>query len=359
MVARLLAQRRHASHPAARLLAARVGRAARGGVRAPGTSSPSTCRSSRRIGINLYQTATLLVIAYIASSLPTNARVLVGPVSQLQPSLRDAARAHGAGALHGLGEGRAAAGRPDRCRWPGCSPSAASSLSCPSRSCCTRRASHRPRWPSSDNLSNYHFGVGMAQSVLAVAIALARRRARARRLPAAGAGRLAPDRSSDPWLNSITIERRRQDVPRRQPGARGRHASSVEPGTFVVLLGPSGSGKTTLLRCLAGIERVSSGRIAIGGTSWPTAQRHVPPDRRDLSMVFQDYALWPHLRVRENVAFALRRRKLDQAGRPGAGAGHARARRTRRARRRATRPSCPAASSSASRWPGHWLAIPG
>jgi iron(III) transport system ATP-binding protein len=84
----------------------------------------------------------------------------------------------------------------------------------------------------------------------------------------------------------------------------------VEPGTFVVLLGPSGSGKTTLLRCLAGIERVTSGRIAIGGRTVASQQQHVPPDRRNLSMVFQDYALWPHMRVRENVAFALRRTKL-------------------------------------------------
>ena len=87
---------------------------------------------------------------------------------------------------------------------------------------------------------------------------------------------------------------------------------SVEPGTFVVLLGPSGSGKTTLLRCLAGIEHVTSGQIAIGGKTVAGGQVHVPPDRRNLSMVFQDYALWPHLRVRENVAFALRRSKLTR-----------------------------------------------
>ena len=88
---------------------------------------------------------------------------------------------------------------------------------------------------------------------------------------------------------------------------------AVEPGTFVVLLGPSGSGKTTLLRCLAGIERVTSGHISIGGTPVASDRVHVPPDRRNLSMVFQDYALWPHLRVRENVAFALRRLHLGKA----------------------------------------------
>jgi iron(III) transport system ATP-binding protein len=87
----------------------------------------------------------------------------------------------------------------------------------------------------------------------------------------------------------------------------------VGPGTFLVLLGPSGSGKTTLLRCLAGIERVTSGRIVIGGRMVADGRVHVPPDQRDLSMVFQDYALWPHLKAHDNVAFALRRRKLPRA----------------------------------------------
>jgi iron(III) transport system ATP-binding protein len=86
----------------------------------------------------------------------------------------------------------------------------------------------------------------------------------------------------------------------------------VDAGTFLVLLGPSGSGKTTLLRCLAGIERVTAGRIEIGGRAVADGRVHVPPDQRDLSMVFQDYALWPHLTARDNVAFALRRRKLSR-----------------------------------------------
>jgi ABC-type Fe3+/spermidine/putrescine transport system ATPase subunit len=87
----------------------------------------------------------------------------------------------------------------------------------------------------------------------------------------------------------------------------------VEPGTFLVLLGPSGSGKTTLLRSVAGIERISSGRIVIGSVTVADGRLHVPPDRRDLSMVFQDYALWPHLSAADNVAFALRRRRLPRA----------------------------------------------
>ena len=87
---------------------------------------------------------------------------------------------------------------------------------------------------------------------------------------------------------------------------------TVDAGTFMVLLGPSGSGKTTLLRSLAGIERLSSGRIEIGSTIVADGRTHVPPEHRDLAMVFQDYALWPHLTARDNVAFALRRRKLSR-----------------------------------------------
>jgi ABC-type Fe3+/spermidine/putrescine transport system ATPase subunit len=107
------------------------------------------------------------------------------------------------------------------------------------------------------------------------------------------------------------------EVTKTYPGASSRALDgvslTVDPGTFLVLLGPSGSGKTTLLRCLAGIERVSSGSVAIGARTVADGRVHLPPDQRDLSMVFQDYALWPHLTARENVAFALRRRGLSRA----------------------------------------------
>ncbi|MHB1511241.1 MAG: ABC transporter ATP-binding protein [Acidimicrobiales bacterium] len=87
---------------------------------------------------------------------------------------------------------------------------------------------------------------------------------------------------------------------------------AVDPGTFLVLLGPSGSGKTTLLRCVAGIERATSGRITIGSVVVADDKIHFPPERRDLSMVFQDYGLWPHLVARDNVAFASRRHRIGR-----------------------------------------------
>ncbi|MDA8269047.1 MAG: ABC transporter ATP-binding protein [Actinomycetota bacterium] len=86
---------------------------------------------------------------------------------------------------------------------------------------------------------------------------------------------------------------------------------AVDPGTFLVLLGPSGSGKSTLLRCLAGIERATAGCIRLGAVEVDGPGGHLPPERRDLAMVFQDYALWPHLTAEQNVAFALKRCRLS------------------------------------------------
>ncbi len=81
----------------------------------------------------------------------------------------------------------------------------------------------------------------------------------------------------------------------------------IADGEFVVLVGPSGCGKSTLLRMLAGLESVTGGTIAIGGRT----VNHLPPAKRDIAMVFQNYALYPHKTVAQNMAFALKLRKAD------------------------------------------------
>jgi ABC-type Fe3+/spermidine/putrescine transport system ATPase subunit len=85
----------------------------------------------------------------------------------------------------------------------------------------------------------------------------------------------------------------------------------VRPGEQLTLLGPSGCGKTTTLRAIAGLERPTSGAIRIGGKSvYASAERiNVPAEKRGLSMVFQSYAIWPHMTVFDNVAYGLRVRR--------------------------------------------------
>lgn len=80
---------------------------------------------------------------------------------------------------------------------------------------------------------------------------------------------------------------------------------AIADGEFVVLVGPSGCGKSTLLRMIAGLEQISGGSIFIGGTE----VNNVPPKDRDVAMVFQNYALYPHMTVRQNMAFSLKMRK--------------------------------------------------
>ena len=83
----------------------------------------------------------------------------------------------------------------------------------------------------------------------------------------------------------------------------------IKDGEFMVLVGPSGCGKTTALRMVAGLEEISDGTIAIGGR----VVNDLTPKERDIAMVFQNYALYPHLSVAENIAFGLRLRKAPKA----------------------------------------------
>jgi ABC-type Fe3+/spermidine/putrescine transport system ATPase subunit len=94
------------------------------------------------------------------------------------------------------------------------------------------------------------------------------------------------------------------------PAVRGV-SFSVQPGEQLTLLGPSGCGKTTTLRAIAGLEQPSGGEIRIGGAPvYSSAKRvNIPAEKRGLSMVFQSYAIWPHMTVFENVAYGLRVRR--------------------------------------------------
>src|SRR2546421_4170426 len=83
----------------------------------------------------------------------------------------------------------------------------------------------------------------------------------------------------------------------------------IADGSFTVLVGPSGCGKSTLLRMIAGLEHITGGDISIGGK----VVNDMPPKARDIAMVFQNYALYPHMTVRDNMAFSLNLAKMDKA----------------------------------------------
>src|SRR5438034_6951277 len=88
---------------------------------------------------------------------------------------------------------------------------------------------------------------------------------------------------------------------------------TIEHGRLVCLLGPSGCGKTTTLRLIAGFVEPSAGEIRVGDRLVSSPAQTLPPERRNMSMIFQSYALWPHMTVAENVSYGLKLRKLDRA----------------------------------------------
>ncbi|MCJ7624426.1 MAG: ABC transporter ATP-binding protein [Anaerolineaceae bacterium] len=92
---------------------------------------------------------------------------------------------------------------------------------------------------------------------------------------------------------------------------------TVEPGSFLTLLGPSGCGKTTLLRCIAGLEEPDGGEIYINDNLVFSYEQGIslPPGKRDVGLVFQNYALWPHMKVDKNISFALEIQKMEKAER--------------------------------------------
>ena len=92
-----------------------------------------------------------------------------------------------------------------------------------------------------------------------------------------------------------------------------RVSLAIAPGTLVCLLGPSGCGKTTTLRMIAGFVEPDAGEIRVGGALVSAPGATLPPERRNMAMIFQSYALWPHMTVAENILYGLKLRKLDRA----------------------------------------------
>ncbi|HVX19089.1 MAG TPA: ABC transporter ATP-binding protein [Acidimicrobiales bacterium] len=121
-------------------------------------------------------------------------------------------------------------------------------------------------------------------------------------------------------MSRVTINGLRKQFDGKPPSVAIENLElDINEGEFVALLGPSGCGKTTTLRSVAGLERPDEGEITIGGTTVFAADKRVnqPPDRRHIGMVFQSYALWPHMTVRKNIGYPLRARRQRAALKSG------------------------------------------
>src|SRR5215207_3556166 len=103
-------------------------------------------------------------------------------------------------------------------------------------------------------------------------------------------------------MATVTFDEATRQYPGNPIPAVDRLNLDIADGEFLVLVGPSGCGKSTSLRMLAGLEEVNGGRILIGDRD----VTHVPPKDRDIAMVFQNYALYPHMSVADNMGFALK-----------------------------------------------------
>jgi multiple sugar transport system ATP-binding protein len=128
----------------------------------------------------------------------------------------------------------------------------------------------------------------------------------------------------------------------------------IEAGEFMVLLGPSGCGKSTILRMIAGLEDVTSGEVWLDGRS----AEPLAPRERGIAMVFQDFALYPHMSVGDNIGFPLRVANVDPGGPQRQDLGGRQRARASATCSAGTRPSSPVASGSGWPWAGRSCGVP-
>jgi multiple sugar transport system ATP-binding protein len=125
--------------------------------------------------------------------------------------------------------------------------------------------------------------------------------------------------TSEPLLTPVESASAKKDAQRQSVSVLRAINLTIEDGEFMVLVGPSGCGKSTLLRLIAGLEELTGGNILVGDR----VVNDLPPKERDIAMVFQNYALYPHMTVYDNLAFGLRRTKLGSRGTEGRGNANA------------------------------------
>ncbi|MDW5316108.1 ABC transporter ATP-binding protein [Rhizobium sp. PL01] len=116
-------------------------------------------------------------------------------------------------------------------------------------------------------------------------------------------------------MSSITLENIGKSYGRGMPAAIGNLSMEIGKSEFLCLLGPSGCGKTTTLRMIAGLEHPTDGRILVDGKPIVSVEEGIftVPEKRNMGLVFQNYALWPHMTIRQNVEFGLKLRKVAAA----------------------------------------------
>ena len=132
----------------------------------------------------------------------------------------------------------------------------------------------------------------------------------------------------------------------------GTLSLTIHDGEFLILVGPSGCGKSTALRMIAGLEEISSGTLSIGGENVVD----LAPKDRDIAMVFQSYALYPHMTVFDNIAFSMKLAGKSKAERTKRVNEIAKILQLQTAARQQAAPRCPAGSASGSPWVARWCA---